>query len=179
MAGGHARVIRPVASWTRTQMPGGIVEHRNRRLAPLGASALVALALAWPAGAEAPSPGAPPADSSIPAVLPAVDPPAPQLDAGETHIAPAGTPAEDDQPQSPADAATALEHLRAVAACVRARGVTIPDPVSDAAGVRLAWPGGVRPEAESAILACDVDPASAASQTAPRASRRGARPAAR
>jgi hypothetical protein len=144
------------------------MEHRNRRLALLGASALVALALAWPAGAKAPSPGAPPAESSIPGVLPAVDPPAPQPRAGETQIPPAGTPAEDDQPGSPAEAAAALEHLRAVAACVRGRGVAIPHPVSDAAGVRLAWPGGVRPEVESAIVACDVDLASATARAASR-----------
>jgi hypothetical protein len=130
------------------------MEHRNRRLAAVGGSALVALALAWPAGAQAPGPEA---AGGIPAVLPAVDPPAPQPQPGETQIPPAGTPAEDDQPRSPADAARALEHLRAVAACVRARGLTIPDPVSDAAGVRLAWPGGVRPDVESAIVACDAD----------------------
>ena len=102
---------------------------------------LAAVALAVSAAAQEPLPG--------------VDPPTPTAEPGDPLVAP-GTSVEDDFPQTDAERQAALAHLRRVAACARARGVRVPDPVSDANGVRLAWSGPSRPDVEAALIACDT-----------------------
>jgi hypothetical protein len=63
--------------------------------------------------------------------------------------------AENELPLSNAERRSALAHLRQVAACARARGADVPDPVSDAEGVHLSWTGPPRPEWEAALRSCD------------------------
>src|SRR4051812_29954668 len=83
---------------------------------------------------------------------PPLDPPVPAPAPGETHIVAPGDASEDDKPASPH---AALAQLRAVAACVRARGIDVPDPAVVDGDVTLGWSGGPRPAAEAAIAACD------------------------
>jgi hypothetical protein len=68
---------------------------------------------------------------------------------------PAGGAEENELPATARDRQAALDHLNDVAACVRAKGETVPDPVSDEGGVHLGWDGPPRPPVESAIRACD------------------------
>jgi hypothetical protein len=63
--------------------------------------------------------------------------------------------AEDERPLSEPERRAALAHLRDVAACARARGADVPDPVSDAEGVHLSWRGPRRPQWEAALRSCD------------------------
>lgn len=105
---------------------------------------LAAVLVAVPVGAfPGPDPG-----------LPAVSPPAPMPEPGETQIPPAGNAGEDDMPASQAERRRVLAELQRVADCVRAQGFAIPDPVSDAEGVHLGWDGPPRPRTEAAIARC-------------------------
>jgi hypothetical protein len=63
--------------------------------------------------------------------------------------------AEDELPLSDAERRSALSHLREVAACARARGADVPDPVADGEGVHLSWTGPRRPHWEAALRSCD------------------------
>jgi sugar phosphate isomerase/epimerase len=74
---------------------------------------------------------------------------------GETRIPPAGTSLEDELPLSRGQREAALAHLRDVAACARALGADVPDPVSDGEGVHLSWSGPERPAWEAALARCD------------------------
>ena len=109
-----------------------------------------AAAIALPAlGAD--GPGAP----SAPALVSAQDPPEPTPAPGETNIPPVGDAAEDDRPATTHERDRALEQLRAVAGCVRAKGQAVPDPVADSAGAQLAWDGPPDAALEAAIRDCD------------------------
>ena len=91
--------------------------------------------------------------------LPASAPPVPAPAPGETQIPPVGNASEDDMPTSGTERQQALNELRGVAACVRALGIDIPDPVSDTDGVHLSWTGPPRPATEAAIERCRTEAA--------------------
>jgi hypothetical protein len=93
--------------------------------------------------------------TAIALAAPPPDPPVPAPAPGETHVVAPGNASEDDKPASAAEQAAVLAHLRAVAACARARGVELPDPVVADGDVTLGWTGDPRPDAEAALAACD------------------------
>src|SRR3954470_13522804 len=98
---------------------GGLMLSIDARPVALAVALMAALAVCWPAAAQDPPTATQESGAGIPHELPATAPPAPQPQAGETQIPPVGTAAEDDQPRSQAERSAALEHLRAVTACVR------------------------------------------------------------
>ena len=87
--------------------------------------------------------------------LGADDPPVPPPAYGEVNVPPVGDASEDDLPASPAERDDVLSRLREVVACVRAKGQTIPDPVTDADGVHVGWTGAPSASTEAAIEQCD------------------------
>ena len=87
--------------------------------------------------------------------MPAQDPPEPTPAPGETNIPPVGDTSEDDHPANAAERDRALEQLRAVAACVRAKGESLADPAASGGDVQLAWDGPPNAALEAAIRECD------------------------